>query len=561
MARGKDRPHCGNCLIIALALTWCLRVTADDALVARWELAADTASAVAGGPAGTNHGVAFATGDADQPRGFATFAGRGQHIEIPARKFALGRGDFTISARVHTAADADELGDIVSHFDPRTRTGLHLGLRTNAGVTHSQANRRQLQFGIDAGTEPVFTDEGRPGDAIFGQSMAVHDGHLYVGSCVSGTGAGHVHRYAGTGHWIDLGSPDQANSITAMAAHDGALHVGSGRYRLAGTRLQEGDNPHPGGRVFRLEPDSTWKEIGHFPDMQAVGGMVVFQGRLHVSSLYPPASFWRHEGGSQWTALPVPDGRRVESLGVFEGALWATSYDNAHVYRYDGTSWTDLGQVGEPANTQTYAFANHHGRLQVATWRSGKVFQWDGRGWQDRGRLGEELEVMGMVVHNGSLYAGTLPLAWICRHDIDPDGRNTWALLKRLDTTPDVEYRRVWTMAQHAGRLFATTIPSAHVWSLEAGACVTWDVEFPAGWRHVAAQREGDVLRLFVDGKVVAESADGAAALDIDCDRPWLVGGGAGGFFNGAIADVVIHRRALTAAEIGAAAGDSRPPE
>jgi hypothetical protein len=63
------------------------------------------------------------------------------------------------------------------------------------------------------------------------------------------------------------------------------------------------------------------------------------------------------------------------------------------------------------------------------------------------------------------------------------------------------------------------------------------------------------VLRLFVDGKVVAESsAVPAAALDIDSDSPWLIGGGPGGFFNGAIADVAIHRRALTSDELRAAA-------
>jgi len=534
--------------------------SADDGLAGRWSLADGPRSDVAGRPDGVAVGVRWVTDDPGRPGGFAAFAGRGGHVRIPADPgFAVGRGDFTVSAWVWTAADADELGDIVSHFDPRTRTGLHLGLRTNAGVTHSQANRRQLQFGIDAGTAPEFVDEGRPGDAIFGQSLAVHDGHLYVGTCVAGGDAGHVFRRGRDGGWIDLGSPDRANSITAMAAHDGALHVGTGRYRLGGTRLAEAANQHPGGRVFRLAADDTWQEIGHFPEMEAVGGMVVFQGRLHVSSLYRPAAFHRHEGHARWTELPVPDGTRVEALGVFEGAVWATSYDNGHVYRFDGATWTDMGQVGEAINTQTYAFANHRGRLQVATWQSGRVFQWDGRGWEDRGRLGEELEVMGMIVHNGSLYAGTLPSAWVGRLDVGPDGGEAWTLLRRLDTTPDVEYRRVWTMAQYAGRLFATTIPSGHVWSMRAGACVTWDTEFPPGWRHVAAQRQGDALRLFVDGTLVAESTvEGAAGLDVDSAEPWIVGGGGGGYFHGGIADVRIDRRSLDAAEIRAAAATGR---
>lgn len=520
--------------------------------LARWPLARNANGAEPGMAPGTNHGVEFASGDQRKPEGYAVFGGRGQHVSVPPHSsLRLGRGDFTITARVRVDAESDEMGDILSCFDPHTRTGFQLGLRTNAGVAHSQSNRRQLHFGIDAGSEPEFFDEGRPGDAVFTQSIAVHDGQLYVGSCVPGRGLGRVHGYAGPGRWIDLGSPDLSNSVTAMAAYDGALHVGTGRYRLCGSHLAESENPNHGGRVFRLTKEGDWQQIGVFEGMESVGSMVVFEGRLYVSSLYAPACWYRHEGGTRWTSLPVPGGERLETLTVFEGSLWAGSYDSAHVYRLDGSSWVDTGRVGSPENSQCYAFANHHGRLQVATWRSGKVFEWDGRSWQDRGRLGEELEAMGMLVYNGSLYAGSLPLAWLCRYDAVNGGRGSWSLLKRLDTTPDVEYRRVWTMAQHAGRLFATTIPSAHVWSMRAGACVTWDVEFPPGWRHVAAQREGDVLRLFVDGRVVAERAEGmASALDLVMERSWMIGGGSGGYFNGAIADVAVYRGALGREEI-----------
>ncbi|MGH9652811.1 MAG: hypothetical protein ACRD6B_05020, partial [Bryobacteraceae bacterium] len=107
------------------------------------------------------------------------------------------------------------------------------------------------------------------------------------------------------------------------------------------------------------------------------------------------------------------------ALGVFNGFLWASGYDEGHVYRFDGNEWTDLGRVGEEENTQTYAFASYLGRLQVATWRTGKVFAWQNNAWRDRGRLGEELEVMGMLTHNGSLYAGALPRAQVYRYDGD----------------------------------------------------------------------------------------------------------------------------------------------
>lgn len=320
---------------------------------------------------------------------------------------------------------------------------------------------------------------------------------------------------------------------------------------MAGTNLPESTNPNPGGRIYRLRPDDTWEQVGELPEVEAVGGMVVFRGKLHAGSLYKPAGLFRHEEDGRWKPLALPDGKRVVALGLFNDALHATSYDNGHVYRFDGTAWEDLGRVGD--STQTYGFAVHHGRLQVATWPSGRVFEWLAETWADKGRLGDEKEVMGMLVHNGCLYGGTLPLAQIHRHD----GGRSWTLLKQLDRTPDVEYRRVWGMAQHDGRLFATTIPSGHVWSMRTGACVTWDWPFPAGWHHVAAQRAGGALRLFVDGRLVAESRAAAAdALDIDCDKPWTIGAGSGDFFHGAVADVRLYRRALSAAAVAAAAAD-----
>jgi hypothetical protein len=334
--------------------------------------------------------------------------------------------------------------------------------------------------------------------------------------------------------------------------------VGSGKYRLGGSALAESENPHLGGRIFRLTADDGWIDCGQLPNVEAVGGMVVFGGKLYAGSLYQPAGFFRYEGDRTWTPLPVPNGKRVEALGVFNGALYATGYDEGHVYRFDGERWTDLGQVGEFENTQTYAFAAYRGRLCVATWRSGRVFALTPDDtFADLGRLGEELEVMGMAVHNGRLYGGTLPSGQVYRYD----GDARWTLLKQLDETPDVKYRRVWTMAQSRGELFCTTLPSGHVWSLEAGKCVTWDREFPPGWHHVAAQRAGRRLRLFVDGRVVAESSPfDPRQFDLAAETPLEIGAGAGDFFHGKLADVRLYRRALSDEEVLRTARPDRAP-
>ncbi len=525
---------------------------AAEGPVAQWKLDGDARNAIAGAPDGAVRGVVFGPGRGGARA--AVFDGRGGHIVVPAADaLRLGRGDFTVTLWINPAATGDDdLGELVSQFDPRTRTGFHLSLRNHSGVTHSQANHRQLHFALDAGTEPVFVDEGRPGTAIFGQSMAVHDGDLFVGTCEPGADqAGRVYRYAGPGRWEDCGAPDRANSVTAMAAWNGALYVGSGKYRLGGSSLKESENPHHGGRIFRYRGGQRWEQVGHFPGMEATGGMVVYRGKLYVSSLYRPATFHRYEGEGRWTALPVPHGKRVEALGVFDGHLWATGYDEGHVYRFDGERWTDLGQVGEKENTQTYAFTAYQGRLHVATWRTGKVYAWEDEAWRDRGRLGAELEVMGMLVHNGALYGGTLPLGQIHRYE----GGQQWKLLRQLDATPDVTYRRVWTMASYRGKLYATTLPSGRVWSLQTGAAVTWDREFPSGWRHVAAQRQGDTLRVFVDGRLVVAASEGrASTLNLDSASEWRLGAGSGDYLHGALADVRVYRRALSAAEVAALA-------
>jgi hypothetical protein len=497
-----------------------------------------------------------ATGRDGKPRGAAGFNGRDSHLAVPVRSApSLGPGDFTLALWVHTDETLDDdLGDLVSQYDPSRRKGFTLALRCNTGVTSSQPNYRHLQFGIDDGAEPAWRDEGRPGQAILAFALAVHDGSLYAGTCEPGKDeSGRVYRYDGPGRWSDCGAPDRANAITSLAVHEGRLYAASAKYRLAGSALPESANPHKGGRVFRHEGGQKWTDCGQLPDTEAVGGLAVYRGRLYASSLYRPAVFFRYEGGQKWTSLPPPGGKRVGALGVHNGFVWATGYDEGHVYRYDGRAWEDLGRLGD--NTQTYSFAVLEGELHAGTWPSGKVFRRTAAGWEERGRLGSELEVMGMLVHNGKLYAGTLPAGAVFRFD-EAKG---WTRVGHLDRTPEVRYRRVWTMAQYQGRLFCTTLPSGHIHSLQTGPCVTYDRELPPGWRHVAAVRDGGRLRLYVDGRRVAESAPfDPGKFDLSSGQPLRIGAGPGDRFRGRISDVRLYGGALGDEDM-AALGRSRP--
>jgi hypothetical protein len=558
---GRDILELGCLTLLPFALTVLLGDVRSHAaegqsrperkLVAHWKLTGDYRDSSGNGNHGRNQGVQFAT--AARPQA-AEFDGRASWIEVPpSPSLRLGTNDFTIAAWVRVPEkdrEDDSYGDLLSQFDPALRRGFNFRITHHTGVTTSQPNTRNVHFGMDDGQgEAHWTDHGRPGNAILIFALAAFDGALYAGTCEPGKDqSGRVYRFAGGTNWMDCGSPHPCNSVSALAEFNGQLYAGVSKYRLAGSSLPESENPHPGGKVYRYAGGTSWEDCGQLPDTEAVGGLVVYRGRLYASSLYRPAGFFRYEGGRRWTALPVPFGKRVEAMSIHDGQLFASSYDAGHVFRYDGTNWVDCGQVGPPENTQTYSFAVYEGRLHVGTWNTGRVYRYGGDNiWKDMGRLGQELEVMGMMVHNGKLYAGSLPLAEVYRFD----GPENWTRLVQLDTTPDVKYRRAWTMAEFQGRLFCGTLPSGRVWSFEAGRNVTCDRALTPGWHHLAAVRGGRQLLLYVDGRPAAASTKfDPAQYDLSLDQPWKLGFGQTDYFRGSLRDVRIYGYALNRREV-----------
>lgn len=533
-------------VVLLVVASWSVCSAADQP-IAHWPLRQDAKDV---GPNGL-HAKPHGGGLLFSATGGVKLDGRDDWLEVPAHvAFKLGTKDFTVSLWLHTDERLDDVpGDLLSQFDADKRCGWNLSLKSHS-VTASQANTRTLHFGIDQNRlESKWTDHGQVGNGMFVKALAVFDGQLFAGTCEQGKDqAGHVYRFGGREKWIDCGSPAPCNAVSAFAELDGKLYVGVSKYRLGGSALKESENPNLGGRIFRYDGDGKWFDCGQLPETEGIGGFAVFRGKLHAGSLYKPAGFFRYEGDQKWTTLPLPNGKRVEAMCVHNGQLFASSYDEAHIYRCDGETWTDCGQVGEATNTQTYSFAIHHGRMYVGTWRTGKVFRYDGDNqWTDCGRLGEEQEVMGMLVHNGSLFAGSLPLAEVFRFD----GKDRWASVGRVDLTPDVVYRRAWTMAEYQGRLFVGTLPSGRVLSIAAGANVTHDRSLPADWHHVTAQRAGRELKLFVDGKLVATSAPfEPAQFDLSTDAPLRIGFGPTDSFHGRLRDVRIWDRALSTEEI-----------
>lgn len=504
--------------------------------------------------------VRFEDPGAEKEKSWTLSAWNGRSSLVEVRRddrIAVRRDAFTLSASIDLSGSDDDLpGDIVNQFDHDSGRGWMLSITSRSGLVHSRSNHRQIHFGVRGGDfDTTWTDHGRPGGSVYVQAMTVFDGSLYVGICdPSPSGKGGVFRFVPPDRWEDCRLPITCNSVTSLTVHQGRLHAGSGKYRLAGSALAESENPKFGGEVFRMEPDGSWKNLGRLGESEAVGGLVVFQGRLHASSLYKPAGFFRLEENGRWTTLETPGGKRPEALAVHNDRLYATGYDEGHVYRYDGKSWADLGAVG--TNTQTYGFAVYCGSLYVSTWPEGKVYRLEEpAAWVDCGRLGEELEVMGMAVHGGSLFGGTLPTGTVYRYL----GGTRWISAGKTDPTPDVKYRRAWSFAEFGGRLYCGTLPSGRVFSNEAGFNVTYDREVADGPHHVAAVRDGATLILYLNGKEVARRTSAyVEPVDLAPNAPIRIGQGIHDTFRGRLGDVRLYRGALTPTDIRAIA-DEKP--
>ena len=539
------------CCVLLPGLAGSISAADPEGLVAHWKLDKDATDSSAGGRHAVNHGVRFQNGNAE-------FDGRRAWLEVPAkRSLELGKKPFSISVWIHTEQNLDDvLGDVLTQYDPVTRTGFTLSLMNYAGVTSAQSNWRNILFGIDAGrVDAEWTDCGRPGTNMQIKSLVVFDDALYAATWEpDAEKRGHVYRYAGGTRWIDCGSPDKSNAITGLAVYNGHLYAGSELYSGGGSSLPLSPNLNHGGRVYRYEGGTRWAALGKVSDVRSVSGMAVYNGKLYVGTGTTGAwrdtprtrGMYRFDGAGKWTSCGCPD-LRVVHLSVYNGKLFGLSYDAGGFFRYEGgTNWTRLGPV--PDTSQVYSTAVYEGRIHAGTWPTGSVFRYEGpQKWISTGRLGQEKEVMGMAVYNGKLYAGTLPLAQIYRYD----GQDKWVSTGQLDKTPDVRYRRAWVTAVYDGKLFCGVLPSGHVLSLEAGKCVTYDRSLSAGWHHLVAVKGPDRLSLHIDGKPVAVSGEfDPGKFVLDPATPLKIGFGQHDYFNGKMRDLRVYDRPLAPAEI-----------
>ena len=534
-------------LVLLVITTTC---HAQPKLVGHWPLTSNASDITNGQRHGTAENVTF-----DAKSG-ATFNGLNSRISI-GNVDRLFRGDFSISVNVHTDEKlTDVVGDILSYFNPELRRGFNFSIMNYAGVTNAQSNYRNVHFGISNGKEkPNWVDCGRPGNNMYIRSLTVFDHSLYASTWEpQEDGRGHIYRYAGGQKWIDVGSPDPANCISTLAVYNGQLYAGSELYSGGGSSLPLSPNENVGGVVYRYEGGKQWTSMGKVADVRSVSGLAVFDGKLYAGTGSTGAwrdtprhrGMYRFDGPGKWTDCGCP-GLRIVHLGVHNDKLYGLSYDNGGFFEYlGGTEWKQLGPI--PETTQAYAMMVYQGKTQVATWPTGSVYELDGpQKWIHRGRLGQEKEVMAVSVYNGSFYAGTLPLANVYRYD----GNSQWTNTGQLDETPDVKYRRAWSMAVYDGKLFCGVLPSGHVHSLNIGQNVTCDQALSPGWHRLTVTRGRSNVKLYINGRHIATSDDDSHTVgELSNGMPLSIGYGQHDYFNGKIRDIRVFQGVLTGPQI-----------
>ena len=249
---------------------------------------------------------------------------------------------------------------------------------------------------------------------------------------------------------------------------------------------------------FRYQGGKQWEDCGQPGKNRRLMCMASYGGKLYVAgdgaARDAARQFYVYAGDKDWKVCGEFD-QLPHCFALHDGKLWLGTSGGGTVHAYDGQKWEAYGNPAQILHradpdgpiqpgfiTQVHAVEVSRGQLCVGSWPRGMVAALDRGGeWHDWGYAADSLvpvEINSMVVYNGNLYAGTLPRIGLWRYARD----GKWSLLKRLLPRED----------QYRARL--TT-------------CISHDYDLGFGWTHIAAFKDEGFLRLYVDGKLVTNSA------------------------------------------------------
>ena len=541
-------------------------------MIGHWKLQGDCRDYSGNDNHGINHGVEL-KGDA------AAFDGKGSYIEaLDSPSLRLGKGDFAIAVWVKCAGDgACVTGDIIGKYDSDSRKGLNFHISASAPAYCSVSDTRNVQFGIDNAIEGTWIDHGRlwPSNTLIG-TLIVYKGELYTGiaDAFDKKDVCRIFRYAGGTEWVDCGrAGDEPDNCSIMSAviHKDSLYVGTGTWHYWSVGVA--GSVH----VYRYEGGKTWHDCGKIGDGRRILSLASYKGDLYASD--DTGSVYRYDGDHHWAFCGKSPQFYILSMMVYRDRLYGGSSDTICRYN-DEAAWDVIGRFNPASIDQVHTLGVYAGKLYAGTWSDGKIMRYDGdMDWADCGDLGvsdttvrhekttRNNEINDLTVYNGKMYAGVIPKAQLWRYD----GVGKVTLIKQLVENPDYSpddvgsWCRVQCLTIFQGRLYAGTasctgmfqekpkIDVGKVFSWEAGKSVSYDHDLGLGWRHLAAVKQGKHLKLYVDGSLAATSSDfDPAAYDLTNNEPLLIGFGAENYFSGSMRDLRIYDRSLEAGEVSA---------
>ena len=550
----------------------------DPSLAGYWKLLGDCQDYSGNNNHGINHGVDLKTG---------LFDGRSAYIEVPSgASLKLGKENFSLSAWIFTEKEINDIvGDIMEMYDPSLRRGFTLSVNSSAGGYQSPGTDRHVFFGIDNGHKEQWEDCGRPSATsnYVSNSLTVYKGKLYAAIIGAKDEKDwcHVFRYEGNQKWTDCGRVGNGRTmgVEALIVHNGELYATTSTYDW--TRIWE--PAYEAGRVYRYLGGTRWEDCGHpGGDNRTLNALASFKGKLYAGGGPQTWAVYVREADHQWKTsyiFPKEGPRKCfpHTMRTYRGKLFVGF---PSVYSFDGNEWQYAGVPSPPESTlQTHCLALFQGNLCAGTWPEAKVSRYlGGEAWEVFGRVGEDgTEVNSLVVYNGKLYGGSIPRAEVCRYD----GNFQWTSLKRFYSpqgwkpVPPVEnggnptpaeineWSRITSMTVYDGKIYAgiascTSSPldapadvRGKVYSMEAGKCVSYHEDIGPGWKQITAVRNEGILKLFIDGKLVASSTSFSPQdFDISTDQSLKIGFGQNDYFKGRINHVRIYRKALIESEI-----------
>ena len=280
-----------------------------------------------------------------------------------------------------------------------------------------------------------------------------------------------------------------------------------------GLGARELPNRTPGGQVYRVTPDGCWTYCGHpgsedaTPEDVPTAGyasgkaddafaFTVYRGRLYCASNHRRGAFL-YEGGDRWTTSARITGSSP-SPSIVAGCTRSSTAARCTATGVDRSGPTAAVRLDRPRPTErspaqadSTSARGPRARCTV-TMEARRGPRWKGSAMSARS----------WAWPSTTARSTSAPCRWRTSGEWTTSDSRSWA--------PSTRPPRRFGASGHgrlsgqALRRHAALRPRMRHGSRDRMA--TWDRAFPSGWRHVAAVRDGGVLRLYVDGVAVAVS-------------------------------------------------------